>query len=90
MDYKNQKFCQSCGMPMGDTDEVYGLEASGDKSTDYCKYCYEKGEFTFAGGVDEMIEICIAPMVESNPGMGEEQARQMMRQFLPQLKRWKA
>ncbi len=90
MDYKNQKFCQSCGMPMGGTDEMYGLDSNGAKSADYCKYCYENGEFTFDGGLDEMIEICVEPMVSSNPAMGEEQARQMMKQFLPRLKRWKA
>ena len=31
-----ERFCQSCGMPMGDTDELYGTEADGSKSTDYC------------------------------------------------------
>ena len=29
-----ERFCQSCGMPMGDTDELYGTEADGSKSTD--------------------------------------------------------
>lgn len=84
-----QKFCQSCGMPMG-ADDLYGNEADGRKNADYCKYCYENGAFTFAGSMAEMIEICIPPMVESNPDMTAEQARQMMVQFLPTLKRWKA
>lgn len=86
----NQKFCQSCGMPMGDTDTLYGTEADGSKSADYCRYCYDKGEFTFSGTMEEMIEICVPPMVEHNPGMDAEQARQMMRQFFPSLKRWRA
>lgn len=90
MDYMNQKFCQSCGMPMGNTDQEYGCEATGAKSTDYCKYCYENGVFTFDGTVAEMIDVCVAPMVQSNPGMTEVQARQMMQQFLPALKRWRA
>ena len=89
MNLENQKFCQSCGMPMGETDELYGTHADGGKSEDYCKYCYENGAFTFDGSLEEMIEICIPPMVQSNKGMTEEQARQMMRQFLPMLKRWK-
>ncbi len=90
MNYENQKFCQSCGMPMGETDELYGLEAGGSRSTDYCKYCYENGAFTFEGTMDEMIEICVPHMVEGNSGMTEAQARQMMGQFLPSLKRWQS
>jgi hypothetical protein len=75
---------------MGDTNELYGTEAGGGKSTDYCSYCYEQGAFTVHGTMEEMIELCIPPMVESNPGMAPEQARQIMKQFLPALKRWRA
>lgn len=80
-----QKFCQSCGMPMGDTDEHYGTNADGTKSTDYCKYCYDSGTFTTDCTMEEMIEECIPHM----EGMPEDQARSMMQQFLPALKRWK-
>lgn len=90
MNHQNQSFCESCGMPMGDTDQLYGTEADGSKSAEYCSYCYEKGALTFHGTMEEMMEICIPPMVESNPGMTAEQARQMMGQFFPMLKRWKA
>ena len=89
MNYTTLEFCQSCGMPMGDTGELYGSEESGSTSTDYCKYCYENGKFTFDGTITEMIEICVPHMVQNNPGMNEQQARQMMKQFLPTLKRWK-
>lgn len=84
-----QKFCQSCGMPMG-AEELYGTTMDGKKSEDYCKYCYENGAFTFHGSMAEMIEICVPPMVASNPDMTAEKARQMMLQFFPSLKRWKA
>lgn len=84
----NEKYCQSCGMPMGPTDEHYGTEQNGSKSPDYCTYCYQNGAFTFEGSVEEMIEICIPPMVEHNPGMTEQVAREMMTKFLPMLKRW--
>ena len=83
-----QRYCQSCGMPMGDTDKWYGTEKDGSKSTDYCSYCYEGGKFTFNGSMEEMIDVCVAPMVEENPGMTEQQAREGMRAFFPQLKRW--
>ena len=84
-----EKFCQSCAMPMGNTNELYGEESDGTQSKHYCKYCYEKGEFTFQGSMQEMIDICVQPMVENNPGMTEEKAREMMQKFLPMLKRWK-
>lgn len=84
------KFCQSCGMPMGDTDELFGTEKDGTKSEDYCTYCYQNGDFTFHGSMDEMIEICVKPMTDSDPNMTEDSARAMMKGFLPTLKRWRA
>lgn len=85
-----EKYCQSCGMPMGKTDELYGTEKNGGKSADYCKYCYVGGAFTFDGSMEEMIEICVAPMVENSPGMTPDTAREMMHKFFPMLKRWSA
>ena len=84
-----ETFCQSCGMPMGKTDELYGLEQDGSKNPDYCKYCYGNGDFTFQGSLAEMIEICVQPMVEAHPEMTADKAREMMRQFMPTLKRWR-
>lgn len=84
-----ETYCQSCGMPMGQGDALYGTEADGSKRADYCKYCYDKGAFTFHGTMEEMIELCVPPMVQSHPDMTPDQARGMMRQFFPALKRWK-
>lgn len=81
-------FCQSCGMPMTDP-EAYGTEKDGSKSADYCSYCYGNGAFLGDMTLAAMIEACVAPMVEHNPGMTEEAAREGMKQFLPTLKRWK-
>ena len=36
-----EKFCQCCGMPMGETDELYGTNKDGSKSQDYCEYCIQ-------------------------------------------------
>lgn len=82
-------YCQSCGMPMGNSDDLYGTEAGGNKSPDYCSYCYKDGNFTFQSTMDEMIEICVPHMVQGNKEMTEEVARGMMRMFFPTLKRWK-
>ena len=85
----NKNFCQCCGMPMGDTDEMYGLNANGTKNTDYCKYCFKDGNFTFNGSMDEIIEFCIPHMTEGNEGMTADEARKIMKEFFPTLKRWK-
>lgn len=37
-----QKFCQSCGMPL--TEEILGTNADGIKNEDYCIYCYKDGD----------------------------------------------
>lgn len=81
------KFCQSCGMPM--TDELCGTEKNGSKNEEYCKYCYENGEFTADLRMDQMVEVCVPHMLRNNPDMTEKQARNMMNEFLPKLKRWK-
>lgn len=84
-----ERYCQSCGMPMGQTDEMYGRESDGSISADYCKYCYDNGKFTSNATMDEMIEICIPPMVEANADMSEDDARKMMKEYFPNLKRWR-
>lgn len=81
------QFCQSCGMPL--TGEVLGTEKGGGKSGDYCSYCYRDGAFTSECSMEEMIDFCVGPMVQHNPGLSEADAKARMMQFFPQLKRWK-
>jgi len=87
-DYKNMRFCQSCGMPLG-PDTPLGTEADGSPSADYCSYCYKDGKFAGEMTMEEMIDFCAPMMVQANSGMTEEQARAQMHQFFPMLKRWK-
>ena len=82
------KLCQSCGMPMGETSELYGTNADGSKSGDYCHYCFKDGLFTADITMSQMIEHCIPYVIEGNAGMTEDQARKMMEGFYPALKRW--
>ena len=84
-----ERYCQSCGMPMGATEEMYGTNADGGKSEDYCKYCFDNGVFTAKCTMDEMIEFCVPHMAGANAGMSEDEARKTMREFFPTLKRWK-
>lgn len=83
-----ERYCQCCGMPMGDTNELYGTEKDGSKSVDYCKYCYENGAFTSECTMEEMIEFCVPVMVKENSDMTEDKARELMQQYFPTLKRW--
>jgi len=75
-------------MPMGEGTELYGTNSDESVNEDYCKYCFEKGEFTFKGKMEEMIEICVPHVVEANKDMNEDRARKMMMEFFPTLKRW--
>lgn len=83
------RYCQCCAMPMGDQAELYGTNSDGSINKDYCKYCFDKGDFNFKGTMEEMIEICIPHVLDAHKDMDEESARNMMREFFPKLKRWK-
>lgn len=86
-----QKFCQSCGMPL--TADNKGTNAGGSSNEDYCIYCYKDGRFTQDFTMEQMIEFCAQFTDEINKQSGQnltqEQAKDMMRQFFPHLKRWK-
>ncbi len=86
--YKDMKFCQSCGMPLG-PNTARGTEADGSANADYCSYCYKDGRFAGEMTMEEMIDFCAPMMAQHNPGMSEDQAKVQMRQFFPMLKRWK-
>ena len=59
-----QKFCQSCGMPLNP--EVLGTEKDGSKNEVYCTYCYADGHFTVECTMDEMINQCAQFVDEFN------------------------
>lgn len=86
-----QKFCQSCGMPLTDDDK--GTNADGSRNDDYCNYCYVDGRFRQDLTMEQMVEHCARFTDDINKWSGEnmtvEEAKEMMRQFYPTLKRWK-
>ena len=86
------KFCQSCGMPMT-AEEQFGRNADGSKNGEYCSYCYRDGAFTEDCAMDEMIDHCLQFLDEFNKDMEhpytKEEARAEMEKFFPMLKRWK-
>jgi len=86
-----QKFCQSCGMPLND--QIEGTNADGSINGDYCIYCYKDGRFTQDVAMEQMIDFCARFTDEINKqseqNLTQEQAKEIMRQYFPQLKRWK-
>jgi len=87
-----EKFCESCGAPMGELDDMYGpgTEADGSRSPDYCKVCYENGKFTNPTiTLEEQIESIAAVMVK-NFGFSPQDAKEQCKAGIPNLKRWKS
>ena len=86
-----EKFCESCGAPMGEIDEMYGpgTEADGSKSADYCKQCYVDGAFINPNiTLEEHIE-SIASVMVKDYGFSLEDAKEQCNEGIPTLKRWK-
>lgn len=77
--------CQCCGMPLED-DEIIGRDADGSLNEDYCKWCYADGTYTY-NDMDDLIDVCVGHM--AGDGFTEAQAREYMKQTLPNLDYWK-
>lgn len=83
------KYCQCCAMPLDYRNEMNGTNSDGTKNEDYCKYCYMDGTFTSNISMKAKIELCVPHMVSANSGMSEDEARRIMKEFFPTLKRWR-
>ncbi|EGK00738.1 hypothetical protein HMPREF9455_03012 [Dysgonomonas gadei ATCC BAA-286] len=87
----NQKFCQSCGMPLN-ASEDFGTNADQSRNDEYCTYCFKNGEFTEDITMDEMIEHCVQYLDDFNKDteqkLTKEQAVSQMKEYFPTLKRW--
>lgn len=81
----DKTLCQSCGMPL-ETENLFGTNQDGTKNSDYCVHCFKEGKFTTDETIEEMIETCVPFMVKD--GFEEGQAREMLNNLLPNLKRW--
>lgn len=86
MEKPSGPMCQSCAMPMAKAED-FGTNADKTQSTEYCTHCYQNGAFTSDMTMEQMIDFCTGIMV-SKMNMPEAQAREMMKNSIPQLKRW--
>lgn len=83
---KFQNQCQSCGMPLKNGEES-GTEVNGEKSLEYCHFCYQNGKFTEPDlTLEEFKKLNQQRMKEAgvNPIL-----RWLSKFQLPTLKRWK-
>lgn len=79
-----QLYCQCCGMPLDDA--ILGKDKDGTLNEDYCQWCYADGAYTYHD-MDDLIDVCIGHMAKD--GFTEEQAREYLKQRLPELDYWK-
>lgn len=80
-----RKICQSCAMPM--TSDQYGTNKDGSVNEDYCKFCYENGDFIDNVTMDQYIEMCSNYSSQAN--MTKEEMIEYCQKIFPTLKRWK-
>ena len=74
-------------MPI-DSEEQLGTNQDGSISLDYCKYCYENGDFIDKVSMQEYIQMC--SLYGAQAGMTNEQMRQHCTKLFLTLKRWRA
>lgn len=79
-----QLVCQCCGMPMDDA--ILGKDKDGTPNENYCQWCYADGTYTYHD-MDNLIDVCVGHM--AGQGFSEAQAREYLKQRLPELDYWK-
>lgn len=89
---KENKFCQSCGMPLNFRGQDFrGSEIGLEKSSNYCAYCYGNGAFLEPNiTLDDMINKGRSGIKN---GKGNPIMKKIMNWMYPmqlkQLERWK-
>ena len=83
----SRKFCESCGMPMDKDTQKGGTNADGSKNENYCSYCYQSGEFTFQGNVNEFQNHCKEQMIK---GGSSRFMAWLLTRNMKRLERWKS
>ena len=78
--------CQSCAMPM-ENENSLGTNSDGSKSKDYCRYCFEKGEFIGYKTLEETIADSVN--FAEHAGITKEEMLKYAKENYPHLKRWK-
>jgi transcriptional regulator with XRE-family HTH domain len=82
-----QLVCQCCGMPLNE-DSMISREPDNSFNEDYCKWCYENGNFIYTQK-ESLVDFLLQHM--PNPqNQSDDERRQFFDNMLSQLKHWKA
>jgi hypothetical protein len=58
--------CEMCFMPLGSDLENAGTENNGQKSAQYCKYCYQDGKIQYdKNDIKEFQNLCYEGMLKN-------------------------
>ena len=87
LDLPQEPACQCCGTPFSVPNMENGTDADGTQNPQYCKWCYDEGEFTYKT-MDDVIETS-APYLVQATGMSLDEAVSFMGALLPTLGHWK-
>ena len=87
LDLPQEPACQCCGTPFSVPNMPKGAEKDGTENPNYCKWCYDGGEFASAT-MDDVIEKS-APYLVQATGVSLDEAVSFMGALLPTLSRWK-
>jgi len=77
--------CQSCAREMESS--VLGTNRDGSINTDYCQFCYQKGEFISSPIMSDIIDSYVLDHAKVH-GISEAEMRNKLQRELPKLKRW--
>jgi len=81
-------FCQSCSMPLA-RPEDFGTDRAGYRVNDFCRHCYADGAFTEPDiSMEAMLDRCVDVMAKQAV-MPAPQARALLVDVMPRLKRWR-
>lgn len=76
-------------MPLGKPED-FGTDPAGYRVNDFCRHCFAGGAFTDPGiSMQAMLDRCVTVMTEKGI-MPATQARALMAESLPRLKRWQS
>ncbi len=85
MDEKTR--CQSCGMPLDIG--FYGTNVDDTANLEYCKFCFEKGQFREPNlTLEDIIGRSVANMVD-DLHFARDEAERLATTVIPTLKRWR-
>lgn len=85
---KNEKQCQSCGMPLKRDKQGGGTEKDGSLNTTYCSSCYQNGKFTRPNITMEEMQKLVDDVLKKEMKRWRIFRRLAVKQ-IPTLKRWK-